>query len=109
MDPDTLRLALQATNMMGTFALGIWLYLEKRGDKTNDRVSDLARKVEQIERDLSALQVLAENSPSHADLAKLYDLVNVVSGTVNQLVGENRGQSDILRMILNKIAERGMK
>jgi phage shock protein A len=69
MDAETLKLALQATNMMGTFALGIWLYLEKRGDKTNDRVTDLSVKVEKLDKDLGGLAGLIHSAPNQADLA----------------------------------------
>ena len=41
MDLENIKVWLQAINMLGTFALGVWLYLEKRSDKTNDRVGAL--------------------------------------------------------------------
>ena len=95
--------------MIGTFSLGCWLYIEKRADKTNARVSELAARVENVDRDLSALQSTVAAVPSHADLSKVYDSINTLAGTVHQLVGENRGQSDTLRLILNRITEKGMK
>lgn len=109
MDSESLRTALQLTNMLGTFCIGVWMYLEKRSDKTNERVSDLYVKVEQIDIDLSAIKSSLKTSPSHADLAKLYESINALAGTVNQLVGENRGQSDTLRLILNQITQKGLK
>lgn len=109
MDPDTIKIWLQGINMVGTFALGVWLYLEKRSDKTNERVGELTERVEQIDRDVSALQATASAAPNHADLAKIYESVNTLAATVNQLVGENRGQSDTLRLILNQITQKGMQ
>lgn len=108
MDPETIRTALQAINMLGTFALGVWLYLERRSDKTNERVTDLVTKVAQLDKDVSALQATADVAPSHGDLSKVYDSINELSSTVNQLVGENRVQSDTLRLILNQITQKGM-
>ena len=108
MDPEYIRTGLQALNMLATFALGVWLYLEKRNDKTNDRVTELAGKVEEIDKKVTSLEATAEAAPNHADLAKVYDSLNNLAGTVNQLVGENKGQSDTLRLILNRITERGM-
>jgi hypothetical protein len=55
------------------------------------------------------LKTTAENALNHGDLAKVYESVNKLSATVNQLVGENRGQSDTLRLILNQITAKGMK
>lgn len=106
---DTLRIGLQAVNLLGTAAIGVWMYLERRNDKTNDRVTELVARVETIDRDVAALKQTAQAAPSHADLAKVYDSINTLAGTVNQLVGENRGQTDTLRLILNRITEKGMK
>lgn len=109
MDAETIKVWLQGINMVGTFALGVWLYLEKRSDKTNERVTELAGKVEQLDKDVSALEATAVAAPNHSDLAKVYESINSLSATVNQLVGENRGQSDTLRLILNQITQKGMK
>ncbi len=103
-----MRFWLQAINMIGTFAIGVWLYLEKRSDKTNDRVTDLAKSVEKLDKDVSVLQASQKDAPSHGDLGKVYESINGLAATVNQLVGENRGQSDTLRLILNRITEKGM-
>ncbi len=109
MAPDDVKVALQAINMIGTAAIGVWLYLEKRSDKTNERVASLAMQVERMDKDLSALQQHAAGSPNHADLAKVYESINGLAATVHQLVGENRGQSDTLRLILNQITQKGMQ
>ena len=108
METETIKLWLQAINMLGTFALGVWLYLEKRSDKTNERVTELAGRVEQLDKDVSAMQASAENAPNHADLGRVYESINKLAATVNQLVGENRGQSDSLRLILAQITQKGM-
>lgn len=109
MDAETIKVWLQGINMLGTFALGVWLYLEKRSDKTNERVSELADKVEKLDKDVSALQVSVEGAPNHDHLAKVYESINGLAATVNQLVGENRGQTDTLRLILNRITDKGMQ
>lgn len=108
MDPEFLKSAVPVINMLGTFALGVWMYLERRNDKTNDRVTELAGKVEKLDKDVTALESTAASAPSHADIARVYDSVNDLSRTVHQLVGENRGQTDTLRLILNRITEKGM-
>ena len=108
MDIETLKVWLQAVNMFGTLALGVWLYLEKRSDKTNERVNSLAAKVEQIDKDVTSLTASSETSPKHSDLSNVYKSINELAETVNQLVGENRGQSDTLRLILNQIMQKGL-
>lgn len=109
MEAETIKVGLQAINMLATFALGVWLYLEKRSDKTNDRVTELAEKVDKLDKDVTSLEASNATAPNHADLAKVYDSINALAGTVNQLVGENRGQSDTLRLILNHITQKGLQ
>lgn len=108
MDSETFRVWLQGLNMLGTLVIGVWLYLEKRSDKTNDRISELADKVEAVDKDVAALKSAAVSAPNHADLAKVYESINGLASTVNQLVGENRGQTDTLRLILNHITQKGL-
>lgn len=57
---------------------------------------------------LSRLEAEVGGMPSNADLGKVYESVNKLAATVNKLVGENQGQSDTLRLILNRIMEKGM-
>lgn len=57
---------------------------------------------------LSRLEAEVGSMPSNDDLGKVYESVNKLASQVNQLVGENRGQSDTLRLILNRITEKGM-
>ena len=108
MDNETVRLWLQAINMFGTFGIGCWLYVERRNDKTNDRITQLAGKVEILDKKAAALEATAEQAPDHTDIAKVYASINALASTVNQLVGENRGQSDTLRLILNHITQKGL-
>lgn len=74
---------------------------KKQGDKLGGEMAALSTR-------LAHLETAVESAPDHDDLAKVYDGLNKLSGTVNQLVGENRGQSDTLRLILNRITEKGM-
>ena len=109
MDLETAKAWMQGVNMLGTFALGIWMYLERRSDKTNERVAELWQRLEQTDRAVSALKTTAQTAPTHGDIARVYDSLNTLAGTVNQLVGENRGQTDTLRLILNQITQKGLQ
>lgn len=46
-----MRDLISAGNTLGTFAIGIWLYLEKRSDKTNDRISETNKAVAKVKED----------------------------------------------------------
>lgn len=58
---------------------------------------------------LSRLEAEVSGLPSNEDLGKVYESVNKLAATVNKLVGENQGQSDTLRLILNQIMQKGMQ
>lgn len=100
---------LLTISMILHFARTLWDYVDKRNDKTNERLGELASKFDQLEKEVSALEAAADAAPNHADLGKVYDSINTLAGTVNQLVGENRGQSDTLRLILNQVMQKGLK
>lgn len=105
MDYEGIRTLLQFVNLAGTVTVGAWLYIEKRNDKTNDRVSALSDKLDRLEKTVS---IIESRSATHTDLSKIYDSLNTLAQTVHQMVGENRGQTDTLRLILSRITEKGM-
>ena len=96
-------------SVIGNFASGAWAYFDQRGVK-------IARKIEELERGMSSLKATTEAAPTHNDLGKVYDAMRQLSdstnksihdlaSTVNQLVGENRSQTDQLRLILHRITD----
>ena len=99
MDAEAIKIALQATNMMGTFALGVWLYIERRGDKTNERVDELGSKVDAIDKDLTDIKAVIRLSPTHTDLSKIHEKINSVSVAINTLSGEFSGLKNVLNLI----------
>lgn len=122
----------------GTFVWGLslfwnigstlWMFWEKRSDKTAEKLRELESRVGEINADIEKIQAVAERAPTHSDIGKVYEAmrelsqttndsisilatstnasISNLSGTVNQLVGENRGQSDTLRLILNRLTEK---
>lgn len=118
-ESDTIRLWLQVINMVGTFALGVWLYLERRNDKTNGRVDEAVDAVAELKGEvegrlddhasrLAGLESAVRRMPTHADLAALHEKVNSVAITSAAIAGEVRSISDTLRLIVSRITERGM-
>jgi hypothetical protein len=85
------------------------MYLEKRSDKTNARVDALTDRVEQADQALARIEGAAHGSLRYDDLQKVYDRLNAMDGKLNQLVGEFRGNNDTLRLLLNKITEKGLQ
>lgn len=62
---------------------------------------DMSR-IREVSDKLSRLEAEVEGHPTHADVAALYESINKLAATVNQLVGETRLQSDLMRMLINR-------
>lgn len=110
---------LLTISMIGHFSYTAWAYIERRNDKTNEKVAALTGQVEAVERKVAGLTQAVETAPNHNHLGEIYEAIkrqgeannkhiNDLAATVHQLVGENRGQSDMLRSIFNRLAEKGM-
>lgn len=100
---------LQLIQALGTAALGAWFYIEKRNDKTNERVTAMGERIDEIDKDLSGLIATSKGAPTHHDLANVYHVQNRTEEKLNQLIGETRSQSDLLRLIMAQITKKGMQ
>lgn len=82
--------------------------MEKRGDKTNERVGQIAEKVDTLDKDVASLKAASDKAPSHQDLAKVYEAINELAEKVDKMIGGSESQTMTLRQILNRVIERGM-
>lgn len=110
MDYFTLERIVPLANFVLTWALGFYVYLLNQGKVTNDRVSKLEEtlneKHEEHSSRLAVVETLAKGQISRTELAALYESVNALAATVNQLVGETKLQSECLRLMMNAMARR---
>ena len=100
---------LQVLNLICTAAIGVWRYIDHKNDKTNERINDLAARHEELDKTLREVKSASGHSLRHDDLSKVYGRLNEMDGKLNQLVGEFRGSNDTLRLLLNRITEKGLK
>lgn len=103
---------LVAANIVMTWALAFYVHLVSKNKATDDSVAELktqiaADKQAHAER-ISRLEVVSEKAPTHADLATVYEKLNRVAESNSRMEGQLDGVADTLRLILNRIAERGM-
>lgn len=96
---------LLTISMIGHFSYTVWGYIERRNDKTGERINVLSARVTELDADVSAMKAAAEAAPTHSDLANVHEKVNKTNEMVNQLVGENRSQTDLLRIIVGKLMD----
>lgn len=99
MDLEIVKTALMVINMLGTLAIGTWLYLEKRSDKTNARIDDAEKTLKGHATKLAKLEVGSENAPTHADLGDLHERISAVAEGVSELTGEFSGVRRTLDLI----------
>jgi C-terminal processing protease CtpA/Prc len=104
---------VQLLNALAT--AGVWLYV-RYGDR-NQQIDSKFESVEskfdarldEQDRVIARLTGMIERAPTHNDLSKLYDKVNTTAQAVSQMSGEMKGINENLRLILSRIAERGMQ
>lgn len=80
---------------------GALAHAEALRQHVSDSEDDMGR-IREISEKLSRLEAEVDGHPTHADVAALYDSINKLAATVNQLVGETRLQSDLMRMLINR-------
>lgn len=110
LDSETIKTILLVINMLGELAIGVWLYLEKRNDKTNERVDAVAKSLKSLEKDvdarlddmsprLKAVETQLENMPTHDDLGELHEKINGVARELSDLNGNVSGMKHLLHSI----------
>jgi LPS O-antigen subunit length determinant protein (WzzB/FepE family) len=110
MDTESIKFAITLAQFVMLIALAAYTYLGDQTKATSARVTaletDLTDKYEEHGERLSRLEVSVDGQLTHKDLADLYESVNKLAATVNQLVGETKLQSDCLRMMINQMVNR---
>ena len=75
MDLDTIKTLINVGQFLITGGIGIWLYLDKKNDKTHVRISklesELDDRLDQHSSRLASLEAQVDNTPSHSDLSRL--------------------------------------
>jgi DNA anti-recombination protein RmuC len=72
-------------------AIGAWLYLNRKNDRTQGRIEALYTHVDQRldeqSRRLAQVETDVRHAPTHDDLGKIYDRINTVGGDVREMKG----------------------
>lgn len=113
MDLEAIKFGFSVLQFLLTGGVMVYVYLVNKDKVTNDRIEkledDLDSKLDGQGERIAKLEATGNSAPNHGDIAEVYKAINGLAATVNQLVGENRGQSDTLKLILNQITAKGMK
>ncbi|MEO8120739.1 MAG: hypothetical protein ABI606_15645 [Rhodoferax sp.] len=103
---------LVAANIVLTWGLGFYVHLTSKNKAITDRLdvmdndikSDLGGHAERLAR----LESHHASAPTHADLAKVYDKLNRVAESCSRMEGQIDGMDSTLRLMLSRIAEKGL-
>lgn len=113
MSREEIALAISVANFVLTWGVALYMYLANKNKATNERIGkleeDLMEKISDHGSRITHLETTSENAITHGDLAKVYEAQKRSDEKLNQLVGETRSQSDLLRLIMARITERGMQ
>ena len=117
MTPEEIKvyagIVFQLVNAAAT--VGIWLYVRygdraKEIDQRFERLSaDVDARLDEHGRDIQRLRGLNERAPTHEDLARIHDKINGTAQAVSAMGGKLDAMNDNLRLILTRIADRGMQ
>lgn len=117
---DLVDFAFQVGLAIGQLALFIYVRNTNRNDEVDRRFlrlqADLDGQGEKIGAELSGLaqrlshiETAVEGSPTHSDMGDVYAKVNTVDSKLSRVEGKVDGMADTLRLLLARVAERGMK
>lgn len=113
MDFSQITPYLVAANIVLTWALGFYVHLTSKNKAITDRLDDMEKDMKgnisgHSER-MARLESHYANAPTHADLGKVHEKLNRVAESNSRMEGQLGGMADSLRLILNRVAEKGMQ
>lgn len=102
-DYEALKIWIDLAQFAVMAAIGIWMYLEKRHDKTSERIGYLEEKTDARNDAIDARMVRVETHIDHLpqirDLEKLYQQLRVVDQRTSHMEGEFREVRRTLSLI----------
>lgn len=104
---------LVAANIVLTWALGFYVHLTSKNKAITDRLDAMEAETKSnisghSER-MARLESHYANAPTHADLGKVHDKLNRVAESSSRMEGQLGGMDATLRLILNRVADKGMQ
>lgn len=112
MTSEEVKIGLQILNMIATFGVGIYVWISTQDKVTNKRISDLEEKVDgridQYAERIARVEQDQLHAPTHDDIKRIHARIDAIDQRLSRIEGEFKTQGDLLRMILSKIADKGM-
>ncbi len=113
MSREEITLGIAIANFVLTWGVALYMYLANKNKATNERIGkledDLLEQIGDHGGRIAHLETASENAITHRDLAKVFEAQKISDEKLSRLVGETRTQSDLLRLIMARITEKGMQ
>ncbi|EGK71992.1 hypothetical protein METUNv1_01770 [Methyloversatilis universalis FAM5] len=107
MDYEVAKFWLQFLNFAVTLCVGLYVWSSNRHRVTNERIGDLEKgidvRLDAHDSRLATLEGQVKAAPTHADLAQIHEKINTVAQCSSRMEGEMKSQTDLLRLVLNKM------
>ena len=104
---------ISVANFILTWGVGFYVHIVNKNKATNDRIATLETQMHADTQAhsirLARLENTAQTAPTHSDLGKVYDQVNKLAQSSSRMEGQLDGMNDTLRLILHRVAEKGMQ
>ena len=104
--------ALAVVNFLVT--TGLWFYVRSsnRHEKIDERFADLERnfdgRIDKAAERLAALEADARRAPTHEDLARIYDRINVLATNQSETKGTLDNMATTMRQLVNELIKQGL-
>lgn len=106
-DYDAAKFWLAVMNFAVTVLVGLYVWSSNRHRVTNERISELEKgidvRLDTHDSRLATLEGKVSAAPTHTDLAEIHEKINRVAQSSSRMEGELKSQSELLRIILDKI------
>lgn len=103
---------LVAANIVLTWGLGFYVHLTSKNKVITDRLDtmedDLKTDLSDQAQRLARLESHHNTAPTHKDIAQIHEKINKVAEGGSRMEGQLGGMDGTLRLILNRITERGL-
>lgn len=93
---------LNVGQVVGYLVLGLYVWFSNRQKATRNEIKDVKKEMESMraaqvsgcgkhKKRTTKLEVAVKNAPTHADIGEVYERVNLVKGTVDEMSGKLTG------------------
>ncbi|MDD5391190.1 MAG: hypothetical protein PHD37_17775 [Gallionellaceae bacterium] len=110
MDLELAKFLFQVLTFLVAGGTGFYVFMSNKNKVTNDRIEKLEDDIrDDIGKQGERIAKLESGTAKHGDLSDIHNKINGVAKDVSSMTGALSGISDSLKLIMNKIIDKGMQ